>query len=108
MIGSFEQLVLLAVVRLGDGAYGMAIRDEIGERTGEPPSLGATYSTLDRLENKGFLSVHSGPGGAARRGRPRKFFTLEPPGRRALEASLQSIEGMLRGAPHRELDTGRA
>ena len=97
MIGSFEQVVLLGVVRLGDRAYGTAIRDEIAERTGRRASLGAVYATLDRLVAKGYLSVGAGPGGKLRGGRPRKFFALETPGRRALEASLASLERMLSG-----------
>ena len=106
MIGSFEQMVLLAVVRLGDGAYGMAIRSEIAERTGRSPSLGAVYATLDRLETKGYLSVHSGPGGDVRGGRPRRFFRLEQPGRLALAESLESLDRMLSGLPRRELREG--
>ncbi len=99
VIGSFEQMVLLAVVRLGDRAYGMAIREEIAERTGRQASLGAVYATLDRLTAKGFLKVGSGPGGAIRGGRPRRFFTMRAPGRRALEASLESLQRMLSGVP---------
>ena len=56
-LGEFEQIVLLAVARLGDKAYGVPIRREITERAGRGTSVGALYSTLDRLETKGF--VHS-------------------------------------------------
>ncbi len=108
MIGSFEQLILVAVLRLGDNAYGMAIREEIEERTGIRPSLGAVYSTLDRLQAKGFLGVQGRPGGPARGGRPRKFFRIEPTGRQALNDSLESLERMLDGLALRDLGRSRA
>jgi hypothetical protein len=54
-LGEFEQVVLLAVLRLGKGAYGVPIRREIEGRTGRAVSVGALYSTLDRLESKGYL-----------------------------------------------------
>ena len=55
----FEQLVLLAVLRLGDAAYAVPIRDEIEARTGRAPARGAVYATLERLENKRYLESDS-------------------------------------------------
>ena len=55
-LGDFEQLVILAVMRLGEGAYGMTVRREIEDHSGRQVSLGAIYATLDRLEDKGFVS----------------------------------------------------
>ncbi len=55
-LGAFEEIVLLALVHLGDNAYGMTIRREIEDRSGRTVSIGAVYSTLDRLESKGLVS----------------------------------------------------
>jgi hypothetical protein len=68
--GSFEQLVLLAVLRLRDQAYGMTVRAELEKRTGQPVSLGAVYTTLERLEGKGYLTSRSTAAGRARGARP--------------------------------------
>ena len=54
-LGEFEHLLLLAVLRLGDGAYGVTMRREIEGCTGRPVTLGAIYPTMDRLEKKGFV-----------------------------------------------------
>ena len=81
-LGEFEQVVLLAVARLGGDAYGMRIRQEIDDRTGRSVTIGAVYATLDRLQSKGLVSVRDEPGGRARR-----FFDLEPAGVEALEAA---------------------
>ncbi len=96
-IGSFEQLVLLAVMRLSEGAYGMAVKREITERTGRPISLGAVYATLDRLENKGYITSSEGSGSPDRQGRARRFFRVQASGRIALEASLADVKRMVQG-----------
>ncbi len=96
-LGSFEQLVLLAVVRLRDDAYGMTVRRELEERTVRSVSLGAVYATLDRLEKKGFVKSAERPGGVVRNGRAKRFFRIESQGMAALERSLQAIEAMSHG-----------
>jgi DNA-binding PadR family transcriptional regulator len=92
--GSFEQLVLLALVRLGDRAYGMTVRQEIERRTKHDVSLGAVYATLDRLEEKGWVASHEGPGGEERGGRARRFFKIQSTGSKALVESLRAIDEM--------------
>ena len=109
LLGTFEQLVLLALIRLGDNAYGMTIRREIEERTGRSISLGAVYTTLDRLESKGYVTSWAGPGTPERRGRARRFFRIEADGCQALDevncaisrlrAGLDSITLPDRGVP---------
>ena len=84
-LGEFEQIVMLAVARLGDDAYGMKIRQEIEARTGRAASLGAVYSTLDRLADKDVLRVRRDDSA----GRPRWFFTLTPAGVIALETARE-------------------
>ena len=86
-LGEFEQVVLLAVMRLGDDAYGVTIRREIEERTGRTVTLGSIYPTLHRLEAKRLVSSFTGEPTASRGGRSRRHFQLEPGGRAALRRS---------------------
>jgi PadR family transcriptional regulator, regulatory protein PadR len=83
-LGEFEELVLLAILRLDDNAYGTTIRqtvEEIGERF---TSIGALYATLDRLEQKGFISSRQGEATPERGGRAKKYFKMEGTGLMAL------------------------
>jgi DNA-binding PadR family transcriptional regulator len=84
-LGEFEQLVLLAILQLRGTAYGMTIRMEIKARTNRPTSLGAIYTTLERLESKGFVSSWVGEPTPERGGRAKKFFKLEGAGQQALQ-----------------------
>ncbi len=88
-LGEFEQIVLLAVLHLGDGAYGVAIRREIESRAGRPVSIGAAYATLDRLVTKGYLRAREETGGSERGGRARRFFTITAAGMTALEEARE-------------------
>lgn len=101
-LGDFEQLVVLALLRIGDGAYGMVARREIEERTGREVSLGAIYATLDRLEDKGMVRSTLGAADGARRGRAKRFFTVEAPGLEALTRSLAALDRMRSGLPELE------
>jgi PadR family transcriptional regulator PadR len=96
-LGDFEQLVLLALVRLGEDAYGVPIRQEIHTRAGRAVTLGSVYKTLDRLEAKGFVSSFVGQPTNERGGRRKKYFRLEPHGLRALRHSLAAIRRMTSG-----------
>jgi DNA-binding PadR family transcriptional regulator len=100
-LGEFEQLVLLALIRLGDEAYGMTVRREIETRAGRDVSIGAVYATLDRLEVKGLVRSKAGAASAERGGRPKKCFTITGAGARALEKSQQALRQMLDGLPPR-------
>lgn len=95
--GGFEQLVMLAVTRLGDAAYGMTVRTELESRTGRKVSLGAVYSTLDRLEAKGYVSSKQAAGGAEREGRAKRFFRVTAPGLRALNEGITALDRMREG-----------
>lgn len=100
-LGEFEQLVLLALIRVGEGAYGMTVRREIEERASRDVSIGAVYATLDRLEEKGLVRSYAGDGPAARGGRPKKCFRITGAGASALERSQQAVRQMLEGLPAR-------
>jgi len=96
-LGEFEQLVLLAVVRLADGAYGVPIRREIEKRTDRKVTVGALYSTLDRLEAKGYLSSWFADPTTERGGRSRRYFRVEPPGTEALALAKDMFDRMWKG-----------
>jgi PadR family transcriptional regulator PadR len=96
-LGDFEQLVLMGVLRLGDAAYGAAIRQEIHARSGRDVSISAVYTTLDRLEGKGFLSSWIGAPTPERGGRRRKFYALRPAGTAALQQAYRAITAMASG-----------
>lgn len=96
-MGEFEQLVLLAILRLGNRAYGMEIRAEIDEQTGKDVSYGAVYTTLDRLAAKGWVTHELGDPTPERGGRARKYFSVEPEGRAALRATRDTLDVMWEG-----------
>ncbi len=96
-LGAFEQLLLLAVLRLGDAAYGVTMRREIEERTGRSVTLGAIYPTMDRLEKKGLVSSSMSEPTKERGGRSRRYFELEPAGLEALTAARQVFQAMWDG-----------
>ena len=88
-MGEFERATLLAVARLGDDAYGMTIRGELENRLQRSVSIGAVYTTLDRMEEKGYVSSWLGESTPQRGGRAKKFFKVEAPGVQALSKSKQ-------------------
>lgn len=96
-LGEFEEIVLLAVMRLGPESYGVSIRREIEARTGRDVSLGAIYPTLDRLEGKGFVSSRPGDPTPERGGRSKRYFRLEPAGAGALRRSWEEFTAMWEG-----------
>jgi PadR family transcriptional regulator len=97
VLGEFEQLVLLALLRQGRGAYGVSICQEIAERTGRDVSLGSVYKALERLEDKGLVASRMGEPTAERGGRRKKHFDLQASGQRALKHSLASLGRMTSG-----------
>ncbi len=98
-LGDFEQLVLLALVRLGDRAYGVSIHEEIVGRARRDVTVAAVYKTLERLEDKGFAASTLGEPTAERGGRRKKYFRIQPAGRRALRQAIASLRRMTDGLP---------
>ena len=96
-IGEFEQLVMLAIMRLRDEAYGVVIKREIEECTGRSVSRGAVYTTLDRLEEKGLLSSSKADAPGPRTGMVRRYFTVEPDGLAALASARNALQTMWSG-----------
>ena len=96
-LGEFEQLVLLAVVRLGDSAYGVTIAGEISSRARREVSLGAVYKTLERMEDKGLVAGRIGEPTAERGGRRKKHYRVLAAGQRALKQSVTALRRMTAG-----------
>jgi DNA-binding PadR family transcriptional regulator len=96
-LGEMEQLVLLALLRLGDDAYGVAVRRELERRTRRAATFGSVYTTLARLEAKGLITSALGEPTHERGGRRKRYFALRPAGRRAVAASLRVLRSMTHG-----------
>jgi PadR family transcriptional regulator len=96
-LGELEQIVVLALIRLGDNAYGVPIRQEIERRTKRSLSIGALYRTLERLEDKGFVSSRTGDPTPERGGRAKRFFRAEALGLRALRRTRDALDVMSEG-----------
>jgi DNA-binding PadR family transcriptional regulator len=96
-LGEFEQIVLLAILRLGDEAYGVTILAEIAARTGRNPSPGALYTTLHRMEDKGLVSSRDGSPTPERGGRAKRFVTVTREGRTALASAQSAYRSLLEG-----------
>ena len=102
-LGEFEQLTLLAVLRLGDDAYGVTVRQANEEVTGRDVSAGAVYSTLARLERRGLVSSRVGETAPERTGQRRKYYTVQPEGAAMVHDSVNAVSRMIDGvAPQLE------
>jgi len=95
--GEFEQMVLLAILQLGDGAYAVPIRHEIEERARRQVSRGALYTALERLEGKGLLTSRMGEPTAERGGRSKRFYKVTARGLRAVRNSRDAMVRLWRG-----------
>ena len=101
-LNPLDQQVLLAILRLRPGAYGVSIQALIEERTGRSYSIGAIYAALDRLEDKGFVKRRAGEPTPERGGRAKLYFDLTAPGQGALQQSLRAIDAMRKGLRQKE------
>ena|SRR5206468_402724 len=97
VLGSFEQAVLLAVLRLGDEAYGRAILKEVQRRLERDVPHGAVHATLERLEQKGLLRSRLGSGTPVRAGRARRYYRVQAAGIRALNDARAAVESLWDG-----------
>jgi PadR family transcriptional regulator PadR len=96
ILGGFEQAVLLALIKLGDKAYGRAILKEVAIRLNRDVAAGAVYATLDRLEAKRMISSRLATGIAARGGRARRYYKPEAAGTTALNETKATLENLWR------------
>ena len=96
-LGEFEQVVLLAILRLNDDAYGVSIRKEITICTDREPSPGSLYTTLDRLEDHGFVTSRFGDPTPQRGGRAKRYFQVTKEGQRAVARVQRGYQRLLKG-----------
>lgn len=96
-LGEFEQIVLLAILRLENIAYGVTIRAEIAACTGREPAPGALYTALDRMEDKGFVRSWLGEATPQRGGRAKRYFAVTKAGRAALINAQRAYQRLLEG-----------
>jgi DNA-binding PadR family transcriptional regulator len=97
MLGEFEYLLLTAAARLGEDAYGAAIRQEIADITNRRCSIGALYTTLDRLEEKSLVKTWMGPATPRRGGRPKRMVRVTAKGIQAATAFYNAVTQLSRG-----------
>jgi DNA-binding PadR family transcriptional regulator len=99
MLGEFEYLLISASTRLGNAAYGAAIRQEIERATGRPCSVGALYPTLDRLEQKGLIETWMGEATAERGGRAKRRVRVTGKGAREAATFYRAVARVSQGLP---------
>jgi PadR family transcriptional regulator, regulatory protein PadR len=100
VLGEFELLVLLALLRLGNGAYGASIRRDIEERTTRDVAIGTVYMTLARLEAKRMICSYLGNPSPHRGGRRRRHYLMDTAGQRALGRAYRTLTSMCDGLQH--------
>jgi DNA-binding PadR family transcriptional regulator len=105
-LGEFEVMVLLAVVRLGENAYGWTVAQELERVAGRSASSGALYTTINRLERKGLIRTRPGEGSEERGGRPRRYLAVTPVGAQALERARSALDRLWSGVDLRIGEAG--
>jgi PadR family transcriptional regulator PadR len=96
-LGEFEHIVVLALLRLDDRAYGVTVRHEIQRRINREVSIGAVYATLDRLEAKGYVKSRLGDPTPERGGRSKRFFRVTAKGVAAVNRAQRALQSMTEG-----------
>ena len=96
-LGEFEQIILLAILRLGENAYGVSIKSEITICTGRKPTPGALYTGLNRLEDKRLVASSTGDPSPVRGGRAKRYYTVTPKGIKAVTDAQRSFQRLLKG-----------
>ena len=100
VLGEFEQIVMLALVRVGSDAYGATVCAEIEQRGGRDVSVSAVHTTLERLEQKGLVKSRLGDPTPQRGGKRKRHYEVAALGMRSLQASYRSIRNMAEGIEH--------
>ncbi len=103
-LGAFEELVLLMIGALGENAYGVSIKKEIEAETGKKPSIGALHSALNRLEKKGMITSYEGGATQNRGGRRKRYYSITGAGSKALIASYELRNRLIRRIPSLSFD----
>jgi DNA-binding PadR family transcriptional regulator len=108
MLAEFEYLLITAAAELGEEAYGAAIREEIETHTGRKCSIGALYTTIDRLETKGLLKTWMGEATAQRGGRAKRMIRVTPKGVQAASDFYSAVTSLSRGVAWARKPAGSA
>ena len=98
-LSEFELMILLALLHLGEEAYGVPISHEIEERCGREVALGSVYAALDRLEEKGLVTSRLGDPTAERGGRAKRYFRVTEQGLREVRETQRALVSLWRGLP---------
>ena len=98
-LGQFELIVLLALMRLGDDAYGVTIAEELEQQTGREVVIASVYATLERLQDRGFVSSSLGAATPERGGRAKRYFRITSAGVREVRDTRRSLISMWKGLP---------
>jgi PadR family transcriptional regulator, regulatory protein PadR len=101
-LGPFELMAMLAVMRLGEEAYGVPVFREIERQYGREVALGSVYATLERLETKGFIVSELGEATPERGGRAKKYFHITPKGLREVRKTQRTLKSLWHGLPQLE------
>jgi PadR family transcriptional regulator, regulatory protein PadR len=96
-LGQLELKLLLAVLQCGNNAYGLQIQEELKDKTGKELVVGAIYTTMARLEERGFVESHLGDERSDRLGRPRRYFTVTGEGIRAIKSEQNELRRLTSG-----------
>jgi DNA-binding PadR family transcriptional regulator len=105
-ISNFELMVMLALIRLGDDAYGVPISQEIEVHSGHDVALGSVYAALERLQDRGFVSSSVGEPTPERGGRAKKYFKVTGKGMKVVQETQQTLMRLWKGLP--KLQGGKA
>lgn len=105
-ISNFELMVMLALIRLGDEAYGVPISQEIEEQSGHDVAVGSVYAALERMQNRGFVIGNLGEATAERGGRAKRYFKITGKGMKVVRTTQQTLIRLWSGIP--KLEGGKA
>ncbi|PYS29245.1 MAG: PadR family transcriptional regulator [Acidobacteria bacterium] len=105
-LGNFELMVMLALIRLGENAYGVPICRELEERSGREVAVGSVYAALERLEDKGFVASELGDATPERGGRAKRYFRVTARGLREVRETQRTLMALWKGLP--KLQGGKA
>ena len=105
-LGEFELMVMLALIRVGEAAYGVPILRELEKSSNREAAIGSVYAALDRLEQKGFVTSTVGESTAERGGKAKRYFQVTKSGLQEVRKTRQVLMNLWRGLP--ELERGRA
>src|SRR2546428_7496683 len=98
-LGNFELMVMLAMIRIGDNAYGVPISEELEKRTGRDVAIGSVYAALERLEDKGFVRSELGEATPERGGRAKRYFQGTARGLKEVRDTQRALVKLLHGLP---------